>query len=96
MTDIIKDFEEKLSGKVNSYLRKNPDFLKKNIDSFKKELTDIGCIKPIIICFGNDVYNILSKEYKGKKVYKLTHYSARISKESFKKEVQDLVDKIGK
>ena len=38
MTDIIKDFEEKISGKVISYLRKNPEFLKSNLLSFKEEI----------------------------------------------------------
>jgi len=96
MTDIIKDFEEKVSGKVSSYLRKNPEFLKMNLETFKKELEDIGCANPIIIAFGNDAYNILTRKYKGNNVYKLTHYSARISKEDFKKEVDALIEKIGK
>ena len=96
MTDIIKDFEEKVSGKVSSYLRKNPEFTKTNLDIFKKELEDIGCENPIIIAFGNDTYKILKRRYKGNNIHKLTHYSARISKEDFKKEVDDLIEKIGK
>lgn len=96
MTDIIKDFEEKVSGKVSSYLRKNTDFLKMNLETFKKELDDIGCENPIIIAFGNEVHNILVRKYKGNNLHKLTHYSARISKEDFKKEVDALIEKIGK
>lgn len=96
MTDIIKDFEEKISGKVSRFLRNNSDFLTENLDSFEKELDFIGCKNPIIIAFGNDVYNILTKKCKYVNVYKLTHYSARISKENFKKEVLQLIEKINK
>ena len=34
MTDIIKDFEQKVSGKLMKYLRDNKDFEKSNIDKF--------------------------------------------------------------
>jgi len=33
LTDIIKDFEEKVSGKMMDYLRRNPDFEQANIKS---------------------------------------------------------------
>jgi hypothetical protein len=46
MTDIIKDFEEKISGSVMNYLRKNPEFLWENIANFKEELKHIGALDP--------------------------------------------------
>lgn len=41
MTDIIKDYEEVMSGKVLKYLNSNPDVKKENIKSFEIELKDI-------------------------------------------------------
>ena len=61
MTDIIKDFEELISGNVRSYLRENPEFEIKNIDFFRKELIEVGAKKPTLIAFGNVVYEILKK-----------------------------------
>jgi len=82
MTDIIKDYEEVMSGKVMKYLNSNPDFKKENIDIFETELKDIGAINPIIIAFGNDCYNIIKKlNYK---IYKVPHYSSCITKEKLK------------
>ena len=61
MTDIIKDFEEKISGKVKSYLRENRDFEKENVDFFVQELSDIGATNPTLIAFGNESYDILKR-----------------------------------
>jgi len=38
LTDIIKDFEEKVSGKMMAYLRQHPDFERANIKSFREEI----------------------------------------------------------
>jgi len=90
MTDIIKDFEEKASGKMMKYLREHPEFEKENIDSFEQELVDIGTKEPILIALGNDSYNILKRKLKDKyKIYKVPHYSAFLKQgvlhEEFKK-----------
>lgn len=91
MTDIIKDFDEKHSGKVISYLKKHEDIIHKNIDQFKKELSDIGSNNPILISFGNDVFNILNKYLKKDfKVLKVPHYASYISKENYRKKFQDI------
>jgi len=93
MTDVIKDFEEKASGRMMSFIRKNPDFVQENIISFKQELCDIGSSKPILIALGKDCYEILNKnlEYK---IFKVTHYSAPISKEKLREEFRDIISKI--
>lgn len=54
MTDIIKDFEEKVSGKVKDYLRANKDFERQNVQNFRQELIDIGASNPTLIAFGHD------------------------------------------
>ena len=91
MTDIIKDFEQKMSGEVKKYLREHPEFEKENIDTFIQELKDIGSTKPLIIAFGNETYNILQRNLEDKyKIYKVTHYSAFITKEILHSEFEEL------
>lgn len=91
MTDIIKDFEQKHSGKLMKYLSANKDFEKDNIVKFEEELQDIGSTDPIIIAFGSDCYKILQRNLKNKyKVYKVTHYSAFITKDKLRSEFEQL------
>jgi hypothetical protein len=94
MTDIIKDFEEKVAGNLIKYLNKNKIFEKENIDKFEKELIDIGAKDPIIIAFGNDSYKILKRNLNKYKIYKVTHYSHFISKEKLKEEFKLIIDSL--
>ena len=96
MTDIIKDFEEKISGKVMNFVNKNKEFENKNIEEFIKELKDVKSINPIIIAFGNDSYKILKRNLPKLHVYKVTHYSAFISTEKLRKQFIDLENKLVK
>jgi hypothetical protein len=85
MTDIIKDFEEKVSGNVKSYLKENPDFELGNIELFKQEIAELKCADPFIIAFGNITYEILKKHFgESYRIQKVMHYSQQISKESYK------------
>ena len=85
MTDIIKDFEEKVSGNVKSYLKINKNFELQNIELFQKEITDLKCSDPFIIAFGNITYDILKKHFgETFRIYKVMHYSQQISKENYK------------
>ena len=86
MTDIIKDFEEKVSGNMMKYLSKNKTFEKENILKFEEELVDIGSKSPIIIAFGNDSYKILHRNIKKYKIYKVSHYSSFINKDKYRDE----------
>ena len=77
MTDIIKDYAEKESNKVTTDLRNNPSMVTDNIISFEQELEDIGSNDPLLICFGDDAYDILNKNLGEKyNIEKVTHYSA--------------------
>ena len=99
MTDIIKDFEEKVAGNLMKYLNKNKSFEKDNIQKFEEELSFIGSFNPIIIAFGNDSYKILSRNFKKYKIYKVSHYSLYINIEKycleFEKLEKDINLKIG-
>ena len=95
MTDIIKSYEEKISGNLMKYLTKNKEFEKENIKIFEKELLDIGSENTIIIAFGNDTYNILKRNFKDTyTIYKVPHYSAFIQLDSFRLTFTDLENKI--
>lgn len=88
MTDIIKDFEELISGKVVQYLRLNKEFELQNIRLFEQELLDLGAKDPLIIAFGTVTYEILYKHFRNKyRLIKVPHYSNYISKEDYKDEV---------
>jgi hypothetical protein len=88
MTDIIKDFEEKASGKMMVFLKNNKNFEKKNIETFRIELKDIGAKSPTLIAFGNDTYKILKRNFNNEfKIIKVLHYAAYISKEEYRRRV---------
>jgi hypothetical protein len=85
MTDIIKDFEEKISGNVLLYLKENKEFELNNVRLFEQEITDLKCKDPLIIAFGNITYDILNKHFGMKyRIKKVMHYSQQISKENYK------------
>lgn len=95
MTDIIKDFEEKISGKVVSYLEKDKEFEKQKITLFKEELIALKTDDPLIIAFGNHTYNILDKHFRDiYKIIKVPHYSMHISKEDYKDEVTKILTSV--
>lgn len=95
MTDIIKDFEEVISGEVVSYLKMNRGFEEQNAVFFKQELIDLKTNNPLIIAFGNHTYNLLDKHFKNKyRIIKVLHYSMHISKEDYKKEIERLMNGI--
>jgi hypothetical protein len=88
MTDIIKDFNEKESGKMMSYLRANKVFEDSNVEIFRQELKDLGSVNPTIIAFGNDAYSILLRNFKNEyKVLKVPHYANYTSKERYREQV---------
>lgn len=85
MTDIIKDFEEKISGNVKVYLNANKDFEIKNVELFQKEIIDLKCEDPLIIAFGNMAFYLIDKYFGRKyKIKKVMHYSQQISKENYR------------
>ncbi len=85
MTDIIKDFEENLSGNVKAYLKVNKNFELQNIDLFIQEIAGLKCTDPFIIAFGNITYDLLKKYFGDTyRIQKVMHYSQQISKEKYK------------
>lgn len=93
MTDIIKDFEEKISSNVKEYLKENYEFELFNIALFNQELANLKSPNPLIIAFGNLTYEILIKHFKSKyRIQKVMHYSQQINKEKYKDVIWDTLN----
>ena len=91
MTDIIKDFEEKVSGKVRNYLSKNRDFEEENVKFFRQELSDIGASNPTLIAFGNVTFDILKRNLQGEfRLLKIPHYANYSNKETYRQQVKEI------
>jgi hypothetical protein len=92
MTDIIKDFEEKASGNMMQFLRKNPDFEKENVEIFRDEIKVLGFSKPVLVAFGKDAERIarrnLGEEFR---IIGIPHYANYISKENYRSQVTELL-----
>lgn len=85
MTDMIKHFEEKASGRMMSYLRTHPKFLKRNIRRFLNEIELLGSTNPVLIAFGRDTQKILKKHLGSKfRICGVPHYAIRMSKEKYR------------
>ena len=93
MTDIIKKHEELHSLSVVKHLRKYPEVVDENIETFRKELKDLGTKNPTIIAFGNAAHSILTRHLKDEyKILKVYHYSYfRINKERYREHVKSVV-----
>ena len=93
MTDIIKKHEELHSLSVVKHLRKYPEVVDENIETFRKELKDLGTKNPTIIAFGNAAHSILTRHLKDEyKILKVYHYSYfRINKDRYREHVKSVV-----
>ena len=91
ITDIIREYPEINSKKVVSEIKKGNIKIEDHIKKFKEELNCLSDEKPILIAVGNDSFNILKDNLHDEyEIYRITHYSARINKEDYKKEVLEL------
>jgi len=91
MTDIIKDFEQKISGAVSAYLKQNRDFERENAKTFLQELSDIGSTAPALIAFGNATHDILKRNFKNDfQILKIPHYATYVSKENYREQVRSV------
>ena len=97
MTDIIKDHVELHGHTVRSYLNENPDVEDKNIETFRKELKDLGTENRTIIAFGNEVFRILSRNLnKEFNIFRVTHYAHRINPQTYRDEIKSLIKNMKK
>jgi hypothetical protein len=92
MTDIIKDFEQKASGKMMRYLQQNKSFETDNVELFEAELRDVGVNQPTLIAFGRDAFQILERN-RGQKcdIWGVPHSSNYTSKETYREEIAAII-----
>lgn len=94
ITDVIKHYPEVDSGKVQDYLKNNPEEIKKNIEIFMKEISCLGT-NPVIVAMGGQAYKILKKNLPDSyNVVEIMHYSYTIGKEDYRKEVLGVLDSV--
>ena len=84
MTDLIKNFKEKDSSKLMSYISNNKDFLKENINIFKEELKDLEVKNKLIITLGRDVHKLVIEEFNNSNILNVPHYASYIKKEIYR------------
>jgi hypothetical protein len=88
MTDIIKDFEEKASGKMMRYLQANPQFEKENVQKLREEIAVLGVSEPLLIAFGRDAAVIVKRNLGNEfQIRCIPHYACYVSKENYRREV---------
>lgn len=85
MTDIIKDLEEKASGRMMRFLRNNREFEQENIRKLRDEIAVLGFTSPVLVTFGKDAEKIaernLGQEFT---IVGIPHYANYISKEDYR------------
>ena len=82
ITDIIKDFEERASGKMISFLRKNKEFERDNIRKLHEEIAVLGFANPTLVTFGRDAETIAKRHLGGDfRIIRIPHYANYISKQ---------------
>jgi len=82
MTDIIKDFEEKASGKMMSFLRRKRGFEEDNIQQLREEVAVLGVTDPLLVAFGKDAETIARRNLGDEfRIVRIPHYASYISKE---------------
>jgi hypothetical protein len=92
MTDIIKDFEEKVSGKMVAYLKRDPEFEMLNVRRFKDEMNVLGCSHPILVAFGKDAERVIRRNFGDSyDVVGIPHYANYVSKENYRRQVWDIL-----
>ena len=92
MTDIIKDFEQKSSGKMMNYLRRDKSFEEENVKIFRHEMNDLGTNNPTIVAFGKGAHVILNRNFKNEfRIFKIPHYSNYTAKEKYREEVKSIL-----
>ncbi|MEK9813296.1 MAG: hypothetical protein VW419_01160, partial [Paracoccaceae bacterium] len=94
LTDIIKDFDQKISGKVVSFLKENPDFEKQNVEYFLNEISDLEVKEPTLVALGTPTFDILNRNLSDRyKIIKIRHYVFRENKEKYRDHVEEVCTK---
>lgn len=87
MTDLIKNYSETNSTEVEAAIKNGKVDIQKCVNDLFAELDGIGAQKPLIICFGGDVFKYI-KKYAPEGTYcdlvNIRHYAAWGSAEDYR------------
>lgn len=96
MTDILKNFPEVDSSKVNGYIRDNPGCLNQHCELFDHELSLIGAAKSTLVALGGLTSSILKKRYaETNSIITIKHYSSYISADNYREHVHSQLTERG-
>lgn len=92
MTDVIKDFEEKASGKMMSFLKKDKEFERENIEKLRQEIRILGFTNPVLVTFGKDAEAIVKRNLGHEfQIVRIPHYANYCSKEEYRSQVLEII-----
>ncbi|MCG3136184.1 MAG: hypothetical protein HJJLKODD_00009 [Phycisphaerae bacterium] len=95
MTDVIKDFEEKTSGRLMSFLRSNEDFEQNNIQKLREEIECLGFSNPVLVTFEKDAEKITRRNLCKEFIFVgIPHYANYFSKENYREKVCGMLPNI--
>lgn len=95
MTDVIKNTPLVESALLLRRLRDTPELVPQNVSLLRRELSDLGSTKPLLLAFGRAAYDLVIRNLPPEdysRVIKLTHYSHRMAKERYRDTVRAEVD----
>ena len=96
ITDLIKDHPEVSSTKVSMFLKDNPDIVERNVKSLIDEVMDVGATKPVFFALGGETFKLLLPYVRNRfKLIKITHYAHYISREEYRANVVEALERIG-
>ena len=96
MTDIIKGVVEVDSKNIPGHLKRNPEVVRKSLETFREELRDLGDGKPLLLAFGAMAHAVLVenlREDEYRKLIRITHYSHQIGKEQYRTKVMEEISR---
>jgi len=91
LTDIIKFLPCTNSDDTIKQLRADPSIERKNVESSRNELKDLGASDPLIIALGGETFKILNRNFRHEfKIAKVTHYSSYVNIDNLRNEYHSL------
>ena len=94
MTDVFVGLHETDSAKVGLFIRDNPIDVRRQITRLKEEFRDLGVDKPLLIAFGDKVYDVVAQLLGDTyTIEKMTHYSAPIKLDDLRQQALEIAEK---
>ncbi len=93
ITDLIKLYWEVDSSKAKKLLSHHPEIVSKNVFYLEEEISHLQA-NPVLVAIGAETYKLLHKHLGNKyRIAQIRHYSYYISKEKYREEVLEILDR---